>query len=501
MMRPAIRGRSGITLTEILISILIMGVGLISLATLFPLGLIRLREAARMSRSAMLAESAQSDLSARNLLDPQKFIGTPWYWTPGLNANGYFYYDPFVQDIGVDLALPNPNNTYTDPVTNITYIVSDGVYRGLGLDNQGSNSTAAAKHLPPGVSQFYRPGTGLPVAYDPLWWNEVNLATVNQTTGMNGLGPNQSGQAEGRFANGLGYVAADPVDGQPSAAYGLQRLTNFLLGVGSLVHTRGDVFDLQVGSIFASPDDIVFQDDETSNRGPGAGSPIVPDMSAGSLVSDWAYTWMWTGHRADATNGSIFNGDIVVFNNRPLALDQVQTPFGGAMSLAAGEVVVEGILAPGTRVVSVGGNYAYSPTDYVIMLRWPVSGTPGPGMSDPEVRVGSWIADVTYDRDAATDLSRNYNPPAGQSEFYTGQRCDWYRVIKVEPATDDPGFPNDPGGVRYRRMTVRVGSPLKAKTQLVDNGNNTSSGAPYHRNAVLVSPYVVNVFTKAFYAR
>ena len=36
------RRRSGITLTEILISILIMGVGLISLATLFPIGLDRI---------------------------------------------------------------------------------------------------------------------------------------------------------------------------------------------------------------------------------------------------------------------------------------------------------------------------------------------------------------------------------------------------------------------------------------------------------------------------
>ncbi len=50
MISRGIRPRSGITLTEILIAILIMGVGLISLATLFPLGLIRLREAARYQR-------------------------------------------------------------------------------------------------------------------------------------------------------------------------------------------------------------------------------------------------------------------------------------------------------------------------------------------------------------------------------------------------------------------------------------------------------------------
>src|SRR6185437_874776 len=107
----------------------------------------------------------------RNLLDPQKFIGTPWYQTsnvsPVLFNNGFFYYDPFVQDIGIDGQLPDPTNTYTDQVTGITYITSDGVYRGLGLDNQGSNSTA--RHLVP-YSQFYLPGTGLPVAYDPIWW-------------------------------------------------------------------------------------------------------------------------------------------------------------------------------------------------------------------------------------------------------------------------------------------------------------------------------------------
>src|SRR6516225_1994760 len=62
------RRRSGITLTEILIAIMILGIGLVSLATLFPIGLLRLRDASRWSRSALLSETAAADLAARSLL-------------------------------------------------------------------------------------------------------------------------------------------------------------------------------------------------------------------------------------------------------------------------------------------------------------------------------------------------------------------------------------------------------------------------------------------------
>ena len=92
-------------MTEILIAILILGVGLASLATLFPLGLLRLREAARSTRSAYLMESAAADLSAHGLLtsflsfsyadqfnlNNSGFL-TPWYFLPApAVANGLTY--------------------------------------------------------------------------------------------------------------------------------------------------------------------------------------------------------------------------------------------------------------------------------------------------------------------------------------------------------------------------------------------------------------------------
>ena len=96
---------AGITLTEILISILILGVGLVSLATLFPIGLLRLREAQRQTRSAYLFQSATADVAARGLLNSNSFIYADllnppngfnlWYLTPQVEN---VEYNPLIHD-------------------------------------------------------------------------------------------------------------------------------------------------------------------------------------------------------------------------------------------------------------------------------------------------------------------------------------------------------------------------------------------------------------------
>ena len=84
---------------------MILGVGLVSLATLFPIGLLRLRDAARSTRTKYLVDSAAADGtsgspyplnpdgSGGGLLNPTSFARVdvlnyyynynPWYMTAG----------------------------------------------------------------------------------------------------------------------------------------------------------------------------------------------------------------------------------------------------------------------------------------------------------------------------------------------------------------------------------------------------------------------------------
>lgn len=493
------RGRSGITLTEILISILIMGVGMVSLATLFPLGLLRLRDATRMSRSATLTESATGDHETRDLLNKSSFLNAnyaPWYststafYTPAATPWGY---DPWIQD------TPSYRG---DPIVGPEF----GAYRGNGSFNSNF-PTPHNKSAP-----LFIPGPGLPVAYDPLWRQQTQLY------------PGVTGHPEARFASGIGYVRPDPDGGDPSA-HGLQRITNFspyrafgggpygtMNADGTINTGPANPASNAVPAIFVSPDDMVFQSDKDKGTGAGMLSPVVPDLVLDNSLNlkiplnDFKYTWMFTGQQADCTNGTVFTGDIVVFENRPFAVDAVKPPFSDdPISVVAGETVVEAIFGYTGKVTTNPATpkavRGYGSTaNRAVLLRWPAS------MPDPEVKVGSWIADVTYERKASTDLTRRYTDAdnginGGAGAYYPYQRCHWYQIAKRTQPGPGQAFAGDPpvADITYREMTVWVNTPLRALTLL--SKSTTPVGSPVHVNAALVSPYVVNVFPRTFYSR
>jgi hypothetical protein len=460
------RGRAGITLTEILISIMIMGVGVTSLATLFPLGLVRLRNAQRMSRSGFLVESAEADLASRNLVSKASFLNTafsPWYVT----ASGQF--DPWVQD--------TDGNDWSDGTNPL------GVYRG------GGGTGAAFADLP---------GPGLPVAYDPLWRAVTGVYPPSAALSA-------PPQAEARFASGIGWLRNDPNPGGVSSlpsAHGLQRVTN-LFGVAP-TDPRATPARVQTYystlQAFISPEDYVTQDpngkpyafDQNGNYVPVASpSPVVPDFtnataSLPSPTNDWRYTWMYTARQSDSSNGMVYDGDVVIFENRPFSFDQAVSPFGGTVSQAGGETVVEAVWGYGTTAPGGGSPFPYSAgANRSVLLRWPTT------VPDPDVRVGGWIADVTYERSYAEQRARANLGTVGAQ--YPLQRCDWYQVSKKSEPAAAPGWSTD-GGHGYRQMTVWVTTPLRAKTPM-----DFASGQPRHVEAALVAPGVANVYPRTVY--
>jgi type II secretory pathway pseudopilin PulG len=460
---------AGITLTEILISILILGVGLVSLATLFPIGLLRLREAQRQTRSAYLFQSATADVESRVLLSSNSFIAADllnpptfnlWYYSQVENVE----YNPLIQDTpayGADAFV----------------LVSAG---------------PPPIYAPVGASAANSGGYGLPFAYDPLWRYQTGYY----------LDPVGQSVPEARFAAGSfvttttssSLLRPDPSPGGSLAsAYGLQRLTNF---------NRPAVMPsaMMVPTTFVSPEDVVWQEATNPNYtvaflGGAVGTPstVVPDLSIAqnSLgqptyqpTNDWRFTWMITAQQNNSANGAAFEGNIVVFENRPFSIDN---------GVVAGETVVEGVFGASSNVWPKGGPGYGAGADRTVLLRWFAS------QPDPVVKVGDFIADVTYERSQSVVLSRFFSNngagwpnPLNKYEWdnLPAQRCFWYQVQKVNPAQYDPAL-----GATFRSMTVYVNRPLDAKTLLDGRGN------PLVLNAALICPYVVNVIPQTFFVR
>ena len=465
--------RRGITLTEILISILILGVGLVSLATLFPIGLLRLREAQRQTRSAYLFESATADAAARGLL----------------NTNSFQSMDLLNSQVGLPVWFPDANNNPNgyDP------LVQDAAAYGPYYPNQG-------------VSVYQSAGYGLPFAYDPLWRYQTQIyPDWNNTLGLN--------MPEARFADGTNSLLRAETDGVTTvpSAHGLQRLTNF----NRMSYTNAQNVTIpvmptavQVPQIFVSPEDVVWQDSAVTNNvytiggatGKGAvavqtpASPVVPDLntqsSPGQPTNDWRFSWMITAQQTNAFNAAAFEGSIVVFENRPFAYD----PNAGH---AFGETVYEGVFGFSTKVVPpLGANNGYgygAGADRTVLIRWNAS------QPDPVIKVGDWISDVTYERSQLV-VNNRFAPIQnllnhGEWDNLPAQRCFWYQVLKVTPAQADTN-PNLAGGP-YRSMIVYVNRKLDARTLL----QSDNFGTPVYQNAVLVCPYVVNVIPQTFFVR
>lgn len=474
--------RSGITLTEILIAIMILGIGMVSVATLFPIGLLRLRDATRDSRSTILAMSAKDDAEvrglprslgdAKGLVNPESFIHPNLPWYPEWQAAEQVRRNQ----------VPSRFATFPFSVTPLTY----------DHDTIGNNAAAGV------ASDFFAPG--LPVVYDPLFWSTTHFQTEGLAPEQTPLGVRGNLGQEGRFGSGIGFLRAG------AAAHGLQRITNFepynaalpwpytysLSSTPAGLQTIAEV----AGNVFTSLDDPVVTGDESGR----SGLPVVPfNFTPGAGYTserEYAFSWMLTGRLGVAGDPSIFEGNIVLFHSRPIGLDIEPNT---NLLVPSGERTVEAIWGytntpnavspiPNPLPAVAGTGYS-SADDHTVLLRWPAAS------NDPDIRVGGFLADVTYERFQAAS-NANYPRALPGSGFngaqYAGQRIHWYRIVQMGEVEPDPAVPG------HIRTIVRVDTPLQAKTRLQINGGVVESVVP---EAALISPYIVNVFPIMLYSR
>ena len=314
-------------------------------------------------------------------------------------------------------------------------------------------------------------GYGLPFAYDPLWRHQ----TLNPVTGTSGYylgdGYNNPGVVfEARFGSGIGFIRNDPSDNGLPSAHGLQRVTNFNRpGIQPVSFSA-------VPSTFVSQEDVVWVEALQSN----VFSPVLPDLqlksSPGAPSLDWRYSWMFTGYQVSSAGGATFEGNIVIFENRPFGISAVgNPPNANAIPTGTyqvdGETVVEAIFGHSANIVPAGGPGYGAGADRTVLLRWYSS------VPDPVVKPGDWIADVTYERNAAVVISRFQNnlnaPPGVPNPFHNNeldnlpaQRCFWYQVQKVIPAIDDPYTATQNLNPPLRSMVVTVDRSLIGRTVL-----------------------------------
>ncbi|NQT41016.1 MAG: prepilin-type N-terminal cleavage/methylation domain-containing protein, partial [Planctomycetes bacterium] len=111
------RGRQGMSLLEVLISIFVLSFGLMGVAALLPLGTFQVVEAGKADQAASCARAAFREVKARRMLDPDQWVaanGNPApYWAHGGNAlviDPLMIADQAVQGVAANLFpwVPSP---------------------------------------------------------------------------------------------------------------------------------------------------------------------------------------------------------------------------------------------------------------------------------------------------------------------------------------------------------------------------------------------------------
>jgi hypothetical protein len=406
--------RAAATLVEVLVAIFVMGIGLIALLTLFPIGIISMAGAIRDEKCyqcSVIANSIATALDVRHdpwvILDWDinktsfaAFGGTgpptfPPNYThtgniggkdPPIVIDAYTNPNPLPSSAPftpIHLPPADPNGPsyplLIDPVGYYTSALSPNWVGGqVGvLARRRTSFTRTAPAMTP--SPPYLPGTVPPVA--PPGWNLATPPQVPQ------------------------YPQPYPYPPPPPS-----------------ITTQTLLPESIVGTFFTLTDDLVY---DGANPGVAAATPPPPPTT---LFRNTNFSWAYVVQRPANGSPAIVNMSVVVFNKRPLSL-------GGSLSLP--EYCYNynpGFPAPALPPLPLPGatNTTYfDPANNIITIDY-TDNVP------PPIRPGDWIMDVTMGWTInQTSLQRNLvvGPPYSITGTFTPHGT-FYRVVSVNELQD-----------------------------------------------------------------
>lgn len=147
--------RRGVTLSEVLVSLLVMSIGVVAVATLFPLSVLRTIQATQLTNAAQLRYNFEGMAGAR----PELYAGTQ-VWQPGTQ-----YY------VGDLIVTSTPNEYFLECETGGTSGTLEPSWRSVG-STTNDNGTIWRAHL---AKRF---------VVDPLGWQQ-RTETLTAAPGVN----------------------------------------------------------------------------------------------------------------------------------------------------------------------------------------------------------------------------------------------------------------------------------------------------------------------------
>jgi Tfp pilus assembly protein PilV len=394
---PCRRRRHAITLLEVLMSMFVLAVGLLSVASLLPVGSFQAARALIDDRKAVLGQNAARDAKSRGVLRPDFWRypnGTPFVTTsdPTWTNNGI--------PVGTltDGNAPTPH-AITDPSSAVK---PPTAFPPLCVD-PWMISAALKNNYPANVSQF----PNAPTTRAPLQMQRVTLVQSSATT-----------------------------------------LTRAQLSSGN-----------SNDQAFTSEDDLTFALDQANPDSPpafgfnGSGLPTTMGGNGTKRLFNGQFTWLATlvpvyGDPTIVVNRNLMELSVVVFNQRVAGVIppnvRVLSPSPPATERTAG------------AVFKPGGNKA----QYFPGGSPPNSGAVGIGAAeiqliditgatnindannDLKVNVGEWIMLGTLITDWNMPLANPANPPSATNLPIPRPMFRWYRIVAASRVWD-PNNAND----------------------------------------------------------